>query len=113
MIHYTNLSYCITSELVISSSLIYFLKLVNLTEILQEHHQRMSKKKEGRKHREKKEKHEKRKHKKAKKELTDEQIERTYTGLDRELAEEFIDNTMEPGLSIQRAFSNSFEQDSF
>ncbi|KAK8393121.1 hypothetical protein O3P69_013272 [Scylla paramamosain] len=79
----------------------------------QEHHQRTSKKKEGRKHREKKEKHEKRKHKKAKKELTDEQIERTYTGLDRELAEEFIDNTMEPGLSIQRAFSNSFEQDSF
>lgn len=81
--------------------------------IFQEHYQRTSKKKEGRKHKEKKEKHEKRKPKKTKKELTDEQIERTYTGLDRELAEEFIDNTMEPGLSIQRAFSNSFEQDSF
>lgn len=79
----------------------------------QECHQRTSKKKEGRKHKGKKEKHEKQKPKKAKKELTDEQIERTYTGLDRELAEEFIDNTMEPGLSIQRAFSNSFEQDSF
>lgn len=99
-----------------------FLKISNITiqinnmcinktllSLFQEHHKR---RRDG-KQKEKRGKHEKRRSKKPKKELTDEQIERTYTGLDRELAEEFIDNTMEPGLSIQRAFSNSFEQDSF
>ncbi|XP_076045332.1 uncharacterized protein LOC143027730 [Oratosquilla oratoria] len=64
----------------------------------------------------KEEKKKKKKKKKAKKELTDEQIERTYTGLDREIAEGFINTAMEPALSINRAFGSSFEdeeEDSF
>ncbi|KAK7044278.1 hypothetical protein SK128_019478 [Halocaridina rubra] len=72
------------------------------------------KRKEGKKHRNRDaSKEKKKKSKKMKKELTDEQIERTYTGLDREIAEEFIDLTMEPGISIQRALNHSFDQDSF
>lgn len=71
------------------------------------------KRKDGKKHRDKDSKKDKKKTKKIKKELTDEQIERTYTGLDREIAEEFIDSTMEPGISIHRALNASFEQDSF
>ncbi|XP_053642654.1 uncharacterized protein [Cherax quadricarinatus] len=69
-------------------------------------------KKEGKKRKDKAGKKEKKKGKKNK-ELTDEQIEKTYTGLDREIAEEFIDSTMEPSVSIHRALNNSFEQESF
>ncbi|CAL4143489.1 unnamed protein product, partial [Meganyctiphanes norvegica] len=59
----------------------------------------------------KKKKEGKKKHKKNV--LTDEQIEKSYTGLDREIADSFIENAMEPGLSINRAFYSCFEQDSF
>ncbi|KAG7164825.1 putative Homeobox protein goosecoid-like 2 [Homarus americanus] len=80
----------------------------------QDHHQqaRTHKKKDSKKRRNKDGKKDKKKAKKSK-ELTDEQIERTYTGLDREIAEEFIDSTMEPGISIQRALNSTFDQDSF
>jgi len=53
------------------------------------------------------------KKKQRKKHLTDEQIEKTYTGLDREIADTFIENAMEPGISINRIFNSTFEQDSF
>ena len=33
---------------------------------------------------------------------TDEQIDSSYTGLDREIAEQFISASMEPGLTQQR-----------
>ncbi|XP_037772709.1 cyclic AMP-responsive element-binding protein 5-like [Penaeus monodon] len=71
------------------------------------------KRKDGKNKQKEEEKKKKKERKRKSKELTDEQIERTYTGLDRELAEEFIDSTMEPGLSLQRAFNTSFDQDSF
>ncbi|XP_068230762.1 uncharacterized protein [Palaemon carinicauda] len=70
-----------------------------------------SKHSDGKKHKHKEEKKEKKS--KKKKELTDEQIERSYTGLDREIAEEFIDSAMEPAVSIHRALNTSFEIDSF
>merc|ERR1712170_241411 len=41
--------------------------------------------------------HQNRPKKKSKKGPTDSDIEKTYTGLDRELAEEFIEQTMDPG----------------
>ncbi|XP_069170583.1 uncharacterized protein [Procambarus clarkii] len=70
------------------------------------------KKKDAKKRKDKNAKKDK-KHSRKNNELTDEQIDKTYTGLDREIAEEFIDSTMEPGISIHRAINNSFEQDSF
>lgn len=79
----------------------------HFTSVFQDHHSRKHKKKEGKKHKQKKEEKKKLKKKHKKKELTDEQIDRTYTGLDREIAEEFIDATMEPSLSIQRAAHNT------
>ncbi|CAL4105900.1 unnamed protein product, partial [Meganyctiphanes norvegica] len=71
----------------------------------------MHKKEKKRKKSSKKKKEGKKKHKKNV--LTDEQIEKSYTGLDREIADSFIENAMEPGISINRAFNSSFEQDSF
>ena len=45
--------------------------------------------------------------KKRQKGLTDSDIERTYTGRDRELAEEFIDQTMEPTVIVDQTLSGT------
>ncbi|XP_066987025.1 uncharacterized protein [Macrobrachium rosenbergii] len=96
-------------------SLFYPHLLTPMMPVQQDHPQQprkhKSKHSESRKHKHKEEKKEKKS--KKKKELTDEQIERSYTGLDREIAEEFIDSAMEPAVSIHRALNTSFEIDSF
>ncbi|CAL4200324.1 unnamed protein product, partial [Meganyctiphanes norvegica] len=71
-------------------------------QVLQKHQKDKKRKKSSKKKKEGKKKHKKNK-------LTDEQIEKTYTGLDREIADSFIENAMEPGISINRAFNSSFE----
>jgi hypothetical protein len=38
---------------------------------------------------------------------TDSDIERTYTGMDRELAEEFIEQTMDPAVLIDQTMSGT------
>lgn len=44
--------------------------------------------------------------KKRTRELTDEQIDRSYTGLDRAIADGFIGSMMEPAMSSSKAVSN-------
>ena len=67
------------------------------------HNKRSSKKKEKRGKKEKT--------RRKREELTDEQIEKSYTGLDRDIAEGFIARAMEPGISINRGLNSSYEQD--
>ena len=38
---------------------------------------------------------------------TDSDLDKTYTGLDRELAEEFIEQTMDPNLVLERTMSGN------
>jgi len=45
--------------------------------------------------------------KKRPKGLTDSDIERTYTGMDRELAEEFIEQTMDPAVMVDQTLSGT------
>ena len=49
----------------------------------------------------------KKKSKKSPQGPTDSDIEKTYTGLDRELAEEFIEQTMDPGIIVERTLQQS------
>jgi hypothetical protein len=48
---------------------------------------------------------EKPKRKEKKKEITEEELDRTYTGLDREIAEEFISIAMQPKAGSLRSDS--------
>ena len=45
--------------------------------------------------------------KKVPKGPTDSDLDKTYTGLDRELAEEFIEQTMDPNLVMERTMSGN------
>ena len=45
--------------------------------------------------------------KKTPKGPTDSDLDKTYTGLDRELAEEFIEQTMDPNLVLERTMSGN------
>jgi len=47
------------------------------------------------------------KRKKTRKGPTDSDIEKTYTGMDRELAEEFIEQTMDPGVGVDQTMSGT------
>ena len=38
---------------------------------------------------------------------TDSDLDKTYTGLDRELAEEFIEQTMDPNIVLERTLSGN------
>ena len=38
---------------------------------------------------------------------TDSDLDKTYTGLDRELAEEFIEQTMDPNIVMERTLSGN------
>ena len=51
--------------------------------------------------------------KKSKKGPTDSDIEKTYTGLDRELAEEFIEQTMDPGIIVERTLQSGTESEAW
>ena len=44
---------------------------------------------------------------------TDSDIEKTYTGLDRELAEEFIEQTMDPGIIVERTLQSGTESEAW
>ena len=57
--------------------------------------------------------HQNRPKKKPKKGPTDSDIEKTYTGLDRELAEEFIEQTMDPGIIVERTLQSGTESEAW
>ena len=57
--------------------------------------------------------HQNRPKKKSKKGPTDSDIEKTYTGLDRELAEEFIEQTMDPGIIVERTLQSGTESEAW